>query len=191
MPHLRDAITYAVQLAKDLSKSITNILNDLWGFACNALKIFSKAVQAAAVVAILGGLIYGAFLGLDKHGWIAHRHDTPVWISGDWMVGEYRDCGMLTTTPPPGVALSPKVQAELPRLFCGKDGGGWLEFLNGSQNYTAASNAFFNGGDWSEFGDEFHVLPVLYYGRINRPDKVVVEWRCQRLSGSLECKALN
>lgn len=143
------------------------------------------------ILGLAGSAIYDGYKGLDSAGWIVRNHDTPVWISGNWMVGEYRDCGMRTTTPPPGVTLSPQVKAELPRLFCGKYGGGWLEFLNSSSDFAAADNAIISGGDWSEFDSEFHILPVLYHGRIDRPDAQVVEWRCQRLTASLECKALN
>ncbi len=137
--------------------------------------------------------IHGGYEWLDTRGWIEHSHDTPVWISGDWIVGEYRDCGMLTTTPPIGVVLSPMVRAELPRLFCGKkwESVGIEEFQLAMPSYTDATNAIWNGDDWSEFDGNFHVLPVRYFGRIDRPDAVFVSWRCQRQSESLTCKALN
>jgi hypothetical protein len=173
-----------------------------------------------------GSAIRSGYEGFVSMGWITPSHDTPVWIQGDWMVGEYRDCGMLTTTPPQGVTLSPQVRAQLPRLFCGEPTEsaadfvrnfvsdprlgqqlGQLgskgsmdspaefahQFLSGSDllSFSNATNALFYGGDWSVFDNKFHVLPVLYHGRIDRSDAVFVSWRCQRMSESLECKALN
>ena len=165
-----------------------------WGWS-----VFIKAARG------LGWLVLLCFVGylingwLDSIGWVTHSHDTPVWIEGDWMVGEYRECEMMTKTPPPGVTLSPEVRAELPRLFCGKrDEHGALsvtafvhQFLNNPQGLTDAGDALGSGGDWSEFDSKFHVLPVDYHGRIDRPDEPFVSWRCQHLNGSLECKALN
>lgn len=52
---------------------------------------------------------------LDGYGWVEHDHDTPVWIQGEWLAGEYRICQM------PG-----PVWGELPTyayLLCGKGGG--------------------------------------------------------------------
>jgi hypothetical protein len=162
-------------------------------------KIIVQWAVGLFVVGFIAALVVNGYQSLDNSGWIVHNHDTPVWIEGDWMVGEYRECEMMTTTPPPGVAQSPEVRAELPRLFCGKrDEHGALsvtafvhEFLNDPQGLTDAGDALGSGGDWSEFDSKFHVLPVDYHGRIDRPDEPFVSWRCQRLSGSLECKALN
>ncbi len=42
-----------------------------------------------------------------------------------------------------------------------------------------------------ELDHDFHVMPVRYFGHIDRTDKLVISWRCQRLSASLECKALD
>ena len=146
-----------------------------------------------AVAGICVALVVGGYQQIDKTGWISHDHDTPVWISGNWMVGEYRNCGMLTTTPPLGVTMSQQTRAELPRLFCGKnwDGEGIVEFQLAMPNYSEATDAVWDRADWSEFEGYFHTLPVHYYGRIKRPDTVYDSWRCQRLSYSLECKALN
>lgn len=154
------------------------------------------------VAKVLGGLFgilflisiaVSVYVSLDESGWISHDHDTPVWMQGDWMVGEYRDCGMLTATPPAGVTLTPEARAALPRLFCGKNwnGVGIVEFQLAMPNFDAATDAIWKGGDWSQISSKFHLLPVLYHGRIDRSDAVFVSWRCQRESGSLECKALN
>lgn len=149
------------------------------------------------VLCITGFAIYRGYEWLDSIGWVTHDHDTPVWIHGDWIVGEYRDCDMLTAR----VGLKPEVQAELPRLFCGDQGpsGSEPEFLDeyhyDDPRSLSATIALLNGGDWREFDNMFHVLPVSYHGRIDRQavsmDSPPIEWRCQRLSASLECKALN
>lgn len=142
-------------------------------------------------------LLLGMFF-LSSARWIKTQvenlpisHDTPVWIHGDWIIGEYRICQMQTTTPPPGITLTPEVQAELPRLFCDEGQGGSIAFLyelrEDPQAMTAAVNAISHGGDWNEFDGKFHVLPVSYHGPIDKSGKVLVFWRCQRKSDSLEC----
>jgi len=152
-----------------------------------------------SVCRMLGVLILVWFLAhaadtwLDSIGWATHDHDTPVWIHGDWMVGEYRDCGMRTTTPFAGIVQSQEARAELPRLFCGKNWAaeGVAEFETAMPDPDAAVNAILGKGDWGALDNSFHILPVIYHGQIDRPDAVFVSWRCQRLSESLVCKALN
>jgi hypothetical protein len=145
------------------------------------------------LLCFVGYAIYGGYQWLDSIGWITHSHDTPVWIAGNWMVGEYRNCGMLTTTS----TRKPDVQAELPRLFCSDHGEGLAEFerkfmnLDDPRDFEAAREALWYEGDWRGLDSRFHVLPVQYHGRINRPDKALIEWRCQRLNASLECKAVD
>ena len=141
------------------------------------------------LLCLAGYAIFSAYEG----GWIPRNHDTPVWIAGDWIVGEYRDCGMLTTTPMDGITLSVAALAELPRMFCGKDweDQGVAEFEIAMPNPDGATNAITGRSDWSTFSSFFHVLPVQYFGRIDRPDSVFISWRCQRKSDSLTCKALN
>lgn len=146
------------------------------------------------VLVLVWFLAHAANTWLDSIGWVTHDHDTPVWIHGDWMVGEYRDCVMHTAG---FVGLKPEVRAELPRLLCGDHGsaGSEPEFLDefhyDDPNTLAAMDAVLYGGDWREFDSMFHVLPVSYHGRIDRQEVPTIEWRCQRLSASLECKAVN
>jgi hypothetical protein len=55
----------------------------------------AKIIGRVILLAIFG---YGAYSGygwLDSAGWIEHSHDTPVWIKGEWLVGEYRVCKMV------------------------------------------------------------------------------------------------
>ena len=153
--------------------------------------------QMLGVLILVWLLAHAAYTWLDSIGWVTHDHDTPVWIHGDWVVGEYRDCDMLTAR----VGLKPEVRAELPRLFCGDHGSGrsepefLQEFPYDNPNPLAAMDAVLYGGDWRELDNMFHVLPVSYHGRIDRltvpGDLPPIEWRCQRLSASLECKAVN
>lgn len=147
----------------------------------------------AVVIAI------NSYTDLDNSGWISRNHDTPIWIQGNWLVGEYRDCQMLTTTPPAGIVLSQHAQSELPRLLCGENGsdvvaGSLSEFESEMSNLTGAaptSAAIWSGGDWSGMDSYFHVLPVRYNGRIERPDRVYISWHCQRNTSALTCWALN
>lgn len=141
----------------------------------------------------LGIWAVGLYKSLDNSGWIAHNHDTPVWIQGDWLVGEYRVCGLRTTAPLVGVAMSQAARAGLPRLLCGKswENEGVGEFEIAMPDPTGATDALFGKGNWITFDSYFHVLPVRYYGRTDRPESVFVSWRCQRNSASLTCWALN
>lgn len=90
---------------------------------------------------------------------------------------------MLTTTPVfQGGQYSTDEVAHLPRLFCDAAGKGYW-------NYVAA----FQGTDesWEAVSKDFHVMPVRYFGRLVRPDKWLVSWRCQRGTAGLRCNALN
>lgn len=125
---------------------------------------------------------------LDRAGWILHSRNTPVWILEDWQVGEYRNCQMLGAAP---------------RLFCGSlesagKGGGLSEFIGSvaSDDFTIAFNASMARNaktDWTPLSKYFHVLPVLYHRRIERPDRDrdLISWLCQRKSDSLTCNALD
>lgn len=130
----------------------------------------------------------------DNKGQIEHDHVTPVWIQGDWLVGEYRQCEMRTKTVPEQDKDLDSLD-KLPRLFCAADSNGLFDFQSEFEpslhNAQAPKPGFmyFVGVTASELDDDFHVLPVRYWGRIDRTDKWVIDWRCQRMSASLECKA--
>jgi hypothetical protein len=70
----------------------------------------------------------------------------------------------------------------LPRLFCGGQANGFYDW---SENKTGTDTS------WQTISGDFHTLPVSYFGRIERPDKWRISWRCQRKSESLECKGLD
>lgn len=136
---------------------------------------------------------------LDEAGWIHHSHDTPVWIQGDWMNGEYRDCEMLTGYNPPNKIFSSDNPNDYPRLFCGLRHNYELSnFVNSvrPEDMEQANDVVFynsqkNQSAWKALNAYFHVLPVGYVGRISRSDKWTVSWHCQRNSESLKCKALD
>lgn len=156
--------------------------------------------QWAVGLCVVGGIVVLAVNGyqsLDNSGWITHDHDTPVWIQGDWLVGEYRDCQMRTKTVAGGDKALDYLN-KLPRLFCGKDANGLFDFqrTNGAvppppdqAPPEGAMYLYTVTGD--ELEQDFHIMPVRYDGRIDRTDKWVISWRCQRLSESLTCKALD
>jgi len=126
-----------------------------------------------------------AKINLDESGWIPHSHDTPVWIAGDWLTGEYRICKM---------PLMPK--HSLPssaHLICGEnieqDANSWpTDFIASIPDHD-----FYElmGSKWDTVEQRFHVLPVRYWGRIDRKGQLMLSWRCQREASGLECKALN
>jgi hypothetical protein len=139
-----------------------------------------------------------AYAGLDQLGWIPHSHDTPVWIEGDWLVGEYRDCQMRTKTARLGESSWGSIE-RLPRLFCGQDASGIDDFEHAV--YPSSSLQHLDDPSHEtilplsvtlpDFDKYLHLLPVRYFGRIDRSDRLFISWHCQRLSESLECKALN
>lgn len=141
----------------------------------------------------VGALIYKS---LNHELRIPQPYDTPVWIAGDWIVGEYRTCQLRTTTLIAGSVPSPEARAELPRLFCGRNDlvngpDSLVQFQDAIPDATGATNALSGRGDWRAFDSYFHVLPVRYNGRIERSDMLYDSWRCQRNSASLTCWALN
>jgi hypothetical protein len=81
------------------------------------LRSFVKGVGVVLAIWLVGAVGIGAYTSLDEAGWITHNHDTPVWIAGDWIIGEYRTCQLLTTTPIAGRVRSQEARTELPRLL--------------------------------------------------------------------------
>ncbi len=167
------------------------------GEVTQASKGVLKTIGWALFAFFAGVIAINSYSDLDSSGWIPHDHDTPVWIQGDWLVGEYRDCQMRTKTVAGGDKTLDNLN-RLPRLFCGKDANGLFDFqhTNGAEPPPpdqvppeGAMYLYTVTGD--ELEQDFHVMPVRYDGRIDRIDKWVIAWRCQRLSASLECKALD
>ncbi len=140
----------------------------------------------AVVLFLCAKSIYGVIEGaVDDSGWVEHSRDTPVWISGEWMTGEYRVCKM---------PLMPrKTLPSSAHLLCGvnyaADEESWpVDFIN------SISEHGFNGlmgSKWDAVEQYFHVLPVKFWGRIDRGDRTSFSWRCQRKQSEIECKALN
>lgn len=124
---------------------------------------------------------------LDDSGWIEHNHETPVWIKGEWLAGEYRVCQMPLL---PGQQLP-----DSAHLLCGQ---GKAEALKNGEAWTPdfigiLSDHEFMGlmaGKWSSVEQHFHVIPVSYWGNIDRTDRRMFSWRCQRETESLNCKPL-
>ena len=182
--------------SREPSGPVAKWLHDLG----ESFKPILKAIAWAVGIVLTVSIAVAFYQGLDASGWIPHDHQTPVWIHGDWMVGEYRACQLRTTTSfpgnrslgLPGIVLSQQARAELPRLFCGGEGGdGITQFQLAMPSFDAATESVWGEQDWRWFDDYFHVLPVRYNGRIERPDKWEDSWRCQRNTASLTCWALN
>ena len=160
-------------------------------------KIIVQWAVGLLAVGFIVALMVNGYQDLDNSGWITHDHDTPVWIQGEWLVGEYRDCQMRTKTVAGGDKALDNLD-KLPRLFCGKDANGLFDFqrTNGAvppppDRVPPKGAMYLYTVTADELEQDFHVMPVRYSGRIDRTDKWVISWRCQRLSASLECNALN
>lgn len=139
----------------------------------------------------VGYAIYGGYKWFDSIGWIPHSYVTPVWMEGDWMVGEYRYCHMLRT-------VSYTVTGggdESPRLLCDTEHNGLGAFVQAVSPVDhdvalklASKMNPANSSDWAELDKYFHILPVRYFGEIDDPGFQADQWRCQRMSESLDCK---
>jgi hypothetical protein len=174
--------------AGDTKRSFVDFKN--WARECmrDAWKVTKALLKWAVGLAIAWSLAVAGYQIADREGRVMHNHNTPVWVQGDWMIGEYRDCDM-----PLGVA----------RLFCGKsraNGSGLAAFpeVVSNEDLWAAVGAAYNRdaqADWSVLDRYFKVLPVRFYGRLQRPErdrpKEVLSWRCQRNTKRLTCEPLD
>lgn len=170
---------------------------------------FARVIGVAVIFVFGLYLVAAAFYGWrdyqngrDNKGEIEHHHDTPVWIQGNWIVGEYRDCQMRTKTVPPNRKDLDSVD-KLPRLFCAGDKNGLFDFqttvVTPPPDIKAPPEGtmYLIGVTAADLDHDFHVMPVRFDGRIDRTDKWVISWRCQRLSmgflesAAIECKALD
>lgn len=163
-------------------------------FARTLLGDMKQAVLMIGLVIlmlILGNLAYAGFgwgYGwLDEQGWIEHSHYTPVWIEGEWLMGEYRMCQM----PGPLWGKLP----DYAHLLCGKglqnaEDGIWPATFRYSLS-VPEFNSIFGAGRWNLVERYFHVLPVQYWGKIDRSDRTTFSWSCQKQENGLKCEALN
>jgi len=166
-----------------------------------------KVLGWLVLVFAVGGLGFALLQWYESHQPV--DHDTPVWIQGDWLVGEFRVCQMRTKTVPEQRKDLDSLD-KLPRLFCGEDANGLFDFQTtavvrepGEFALPPQGGMYFIGVTADDLAADFHVLPVRYFGFIqsssdngfiydyDRTDKWVISWRCQRLSESLTCKALD
>jgi hypothetical protein len=143
-------------------------------------------IAIMVVVSLFVREIYrGVERSLDGYGWIEHSRDTPIWIGGEWLTGEYRICKMPLM---PGHNLPSSAH-----LLCGKsfeqDADSWpVDFIGSIPDHDLYE---LMGTNWIAVEQYFHVLPVTYWGRINRTGQLMFSWRCQRQASGLECKAIN
>ena len=122
---------------------------------------------------------------LDNSGWLEHSHDTPIWIGGEWLTGEYRICKMPLM---PGHNLPSSAH-----LLCGQNSEQGADLWPVDFIASIPDHDFYElmSANWGAVEQHFHVLPVRYWGRIDRTGQLMFSWRCQRQARGLECKALN
>ena len=115
------------------SNKVRDYLNrDMWEHPI--LRPFAKILIPIQQTIIFGSVVFflielplGLYMILEKSGWVPNNHETPVWIQGDWLVGESRSCQMRTKTAPDREKKLDSVD-KLPRLFCGEDANGLFDF---------------------------------------------------------------
>lgn len=187
--------------AKNLMPGVASVSKWWDEIAESALPIL-KTVGWLLGIGFVIAIGFSVYQSLDHSGWITHNQDTPVWIQGNWIVGEYRDCQMRTKTVPPKRKDLDSVD-KLPRLFCADDKNGLFDFqatvVTPPPDIKAPPEGamYLIGVTAADLDHAFHVMPVRYGGRIDRTDRWVISWRCQRLSmgflegAAIECKALD
>jgi hypothetical protein len=106
-------------------------------------------------------LAMGAAYELDEAGWIPHHHDTPVFVTGDWMVGELRTCKM--------------------QIIIGERGESYDYFLDCAAGQGKPHRLPVNYWGRLERDD---------VGRLYAHQRLG-SWQCQRKEDSLICKALD
>jgi hypothetical protein len=127
-------------------------------------------MRHTALVIVIVSLIIIAevYRSLNESGWIPYRRDTVVWMSGDWMAGEYRDCN-----------AEPNTQGSVYMLSCVRD-------TDPSVTYHMFPVTY-----WGK-----KVRPDIYakYKKVvmtGHPERWKWDWNCQRKQESFTCKALN
>jgi len=118
-------------------------------------------MKALTLVTFFGFVFFGASLVMDEGGWWLHSHDTPTYINGNWMVGEYRECTMGYQQTSFQLSLDCQQRGPMDK---------WNQLFDGVSS---------------------HVIPIKYHGKIERPDRSLFQWRCQRNESSATCWALN
>jgi hypothetical protein len=102
-----------------------------------------------------------AFALLDGSGWISHKQENRVAISGNWMTGEVRDC-----------SATPNTRGEIYLLNCLNDGEG---------DEALVTVHSFPVRYWGKT-----VRPDLY----SEPN-VSWKWHCRRMAESVTCRSVN
>jgi len=72
------------------------------------LKAIYKFLRGIAFIFLAGLFAYGCYESADANGWFSHDHTVNVWMTHDWLVGEFKPC-----------VLGGDVKA--PTMACGDD----------------------------------------------------------------------
>ena len=151
---------------------------------CAAWRAIKVLLKWAIGLTVAWSLAFAGYQFADRKDRIMHKHDLPVWVQGDWMIGEYRNCDM-----PLGVT----------RLFCGRspaNGSGLAAFpesVSDGDLWAAVGAAYSRQAqtDWSALDRYFRILPVRFHGRLQRPEgdrpRGILSWRCQLNTERLTC----
>lgn len=182
---LRFGASNAKESLADFENWARERMREAWREVWKVIKVPFRWTVGLVIAWSLAVAGYQFADGKDR---VMHNRSTPVWVQGDWRVGEYRNCDMpLGTT----------------RLFCGKsplNGSGMATFPESVSDgdLSAAVVAAYNREtptNWSALDRYFKVLPVRFYGRLQRPERNqlmgTLSWRCQRNTKRLLCEPLD
>jgi hypothetical protein len=109
---------------------------------------------------------YFAYTVADNHGWIRHSKITPVVLSADWMVGEYREC-----------KTSAAYDGDIMELFCPVDVP-----ITGAINEHALQVQY-----WGQIKRPDVGRRVEQWMKAVFADEPQWGWRCQRRTDDLVC----
>jgi hypothetical protein len=61
-------------------------------------KVVVSTVTVGFFLFLAGALVLGMYDAADKDGWFPHRRTLSVWMSDDWLVGEFKSCFVSSDT---------------------------------------------------------------------------------------------
>jgi|SRR6516162_5402007 hypothetical protein len=112
------------------------------------------------LAAVIGLGVIG-YTMLNNRSLISHKDHAYIYFSGDWLVGESKEC---------------RQALPLIHLLCGAIPDNQLSTL-----FNATTK------EWYDL--RFHSVQVVFWGNptVNDPDRLFLTWRCERRDSDFKC----
>ncbi len=127
------------------------------------IKDLAEGVGCLAAIGLAIGLCWFGWGYLKNSGWIGQTRITNVYMSGNWLTGEYRACktpGNLASLVCPGAGKQPEALTQDPNAGC----------LVCDANKRSFS--------------------VAFHGKISGNPADTLNWQCKRETNSISCHAV-